>query len=148
MPHVRIKEPAIGCDNPFWLHRREDFDLNQVIEEVLESAKSGLPGRITYAGRLRMGEIEFEERIDVRLGKLCAARDTLLQQEGVELAAFAQNGSRSVLSIASGLEVGGKAVKVWPQVAAPEIDQSAFVFVPIFEHRIGCVFGLKTAEPR
>lgn len=119
-----------------------------VIKEVLESAKSGLPGRITHAGRLRMSEIEFEERINVRLRKLRTARDALLQQKGVELTTFAKNGSRSVLSIAPGLEIGGKTVKVWTQKAAPEVNQGAFVFVPIFEHKIRCVFDLKTAEPR
>jgi hypothetical protein len=135
MPHVGIKEPAIGLGNSFWFRRREDFDLNQIIKEVFESAQSGLPGRVTCAGRLRMREIEFEERIDVRLGKLSTAGDTLFQQEGVELAAFAEHGSRSVLCVASGLEVSGKAVKVGSQETAPEIDQSAFVFVPIFEHK-------------
>jgi hypothetical protein len=139
MPHVRIKKPPIGLDNPFWFRRREDFDLNQVIKEVLESAKSGLPGRIIYADRLRMSEIEFEKRIDVRLGKLCTARNTLLQQKSVELAAFTQNEAPSGLSIASGLEVSGKAVKMWPEEAASEIDQSAFVFVPMFERKIRCV---------
>ena len=65
------------------------------------------------------------------------ARNTLLQQERVELAAFAKNASRSVFSIASGLEISSKTVKVRPQEAAPEIDQSAFVFMPIFEHKNG-----------
>jgi hypothetical protein len=61
MTHVGIKEPAIGFNDPFWLRWREDFDLDQVIKEVLESATRGLSGRITFPGRLGMGEIEFEE---------------------------------------------------------------------------------------
>ena len=78
MPQVRIKEPAVGLDNPFWLRRREDFDLNQVLEKVFERTKSGLSGAITFPARLDMGEIEFEERIDVRLRKLSATSDALL----------------------------------------------------------------------
>lgn len=139
MPQVRIKEPAIGLDNPFWLRRREDFDLNQVIKEVLESAQSGLPWAIAFPVRLDMGEIEFEKRIDVRLRELSATSDALLDEKSVELAAFAQDGSCAGLGIASGLEVSGQAVKVWTQGAASEIDQSAFIFVPIFEHKTGCV---------
>ena len=112
MSHVRIQQPAIGFDNPFWLRPREDIDLNQAIKEVLESAKSALPGRITHADGLRMGEIEFEKRINVCLGKLGAVRDMLIHQEGVELARAAQDASARAQTVASCLKVSGEAVEV------------------------------------
>ena len=94
-----------------------------------------------------MGEIESEESIDVRSGKQCTARDALLKQKGVELAALAKNRSGDMARVSSGLEVSGEAIKMRSEQATTEIDQCAFFFEPVFEHKAGADFAGTQSRP-
>ena len=45
------------------------------------------------------------------------------------------------MRILFGLEVSGESIEVRAERAAPEINERAFFFVPVFEHRLMIVFG-------
>lgn len=83
-----------------------------------------------------MSVVSLEEGFDVGRAQLVTALDLLLQQKVIELATFGQQFAACVASITFGLEISGKTVEMRTEQTAPEIDQGAFFFEPVFEHKI------------
>ena len=83
-----------------------------------------------------MGKVCLQERINKGFGKLCGGRDASFDQEGIELATPAEDAATGAIGISSGFEVGGEAVKVGTERAAPEVNEGAFFSIPLFEHKM------------
>jgi len=77
----------------------------------------------------------MDEGFDVGSTQLVTTLDPLLQQKAIELATLGQQFAGGVVGIAFGLEIRGEAVEVRSEQTPAEIDQGAFVFEPVFEHK-------------
>jgi hypothetical protein len=141
---VGLQEPVKGRDDPFRLRRCQDFDLDQVIEEVPDRSTRRVNGGITPGWVGEMGEIGSQEGVHDRLAQLVAAREALLDQEAIELATLGEDHAARVERVAFGLEVSGEAVEMRTEQAAAEIDQGSLFFEPVFEHKVMRVFFVET----
>ena len=135
MTEVRQQQPVERFDDSLRLGEREHFDLDQVVEETLDGSSHRSYGGIAIHRVRHMSVVSAEEGFRVGRAQLVAALDVLLQQIAVELATLGEQFTTSVASIPFGLEISGEAVKMDPEQATPEINQSAFFFIPVFKHK-------------
>jgi len=133
----RIKEPGIWLQDWFGVWWREGLDLNEVSEQMLERAPRLLLGITSETSLEWTGVTRFHEGIDKRLREFLAARNPVLNQEGVEQAALAQNITTARPSVSFGSQMSGKAIEIWPQRATPEVNEGAFLLVPVLKHKSG-----------
>ncbi len=141
MTKVGQQKPVEGFADPLWFWRLQHSDLNQVVEETLDRTPHRSSGGIATNGVVHMSVVSLQESFDVSRTQLITARDALLQQKAIELAALAKDLLGVIVGISTILEESGKAIKMRTYRATPEINQGAFFFVPIFEHRLRRVFG-------
>jgi len=135
MTCVGFQKPVKGFYDPFCLRWCQDFDLDQVIEEMLDRTPRRLTGRIAAGWVREMGEIGSQKSAEMGLTQLVTAGDALLQKEAIELATLGKQFTARVVSVAFGLEVGRESVEMRSEEAAAEIDQGSFLFEPEFEHK-------------
>jgi len=120
------------------------FDFGQVTEQQLQHASRHDPGRVIRASSSRIDEIDIQKRFGERIGDLSASGDSAFDQKCVELATLAQNSFAPITGISLGFEISGKAIEVRTERAASEVNERAFFFVPVFEHKNGCRFLIET----
>ncbi len=132
---VGIDEPDVWRNHWFGFGRPPDFGFGEIGEEVLERKPRVTFRRVLRAHCANRGVIDVEERIDQRLGKLCAIGEPTINQKAIELATLAKNASADRVRVSLRFEISGEAVKMRTERAAPEVNERAFFFIPVFEHK-------------
>ena len=142
MTEIRVEEPGVWLHDTFWFWRREGFDVDQICEQVLERRPHICIGDIPRTGGEHIGLMYFQKRINEGLGQFRRAGESPLNQVGIELTAFAENATSAGVRISFGFQVCGEIIKILAERTAPEVNERAFFFVPIFEHINGsAIFG-------
>jgi len=61
------------------------------MEQVFQRSARHISGRIEQPGGSRVAQIDIQEGINQRFGQLLAVGDSLFNEEGIELTAFAED---------------------------------------------------------